>query len=94
MTVFSKFTLRPWGVGDVAVVQNLQEDVQNVRMGLLDLVKEDHGVGFPANLLGELARLVVAHIARGRADDAGDGVFLINSDMSRRMRDSGAWNRS
>ena len=64
------------GVGDVAVVQNLQENVQHIGVGLLDLVKEDHRVGFSADLLGELASLVVAHIARGRADDSGDSVLL------------------
>ena len=71
-----KVHLAAVGVGDMAVVQNLQENIEHVGVGLLDLVKEDHGVGFAADLLGELARLIIAHIARGRADDAGDGVLL------------------
>ncbi len=64
------------GVGNVAVVQDLQQDVEHIRMGLLDLVEEDDAVGLAAHLLGELAGLVVAHVARGRADDAGDGELL------------------
>ena len=64
------------GVGNAAVVQNLQQDVHHVRVGLLDLVKEHHTVGLAADLLRQLAGLVIAHIARGRTDDAGDGELL------------------
>ena len=52
------------GVGDPAVVQDLQQDVQHVGVGLLDLVEQHHGVGLAADLLRQLARLVIAHIAR------------------------------
>ena len=45
-------------------------------MGLLDLVKEHHGVGLAPHLLRQLARVVVTHIAGGGADDPGDGVFF------------------
>ena len=64
------------GVGDLAVVQDLQQHVEHVRMGLFDLVEEDHGVGLAADLLRQLARLVIAHIARRRAHDPGHGVLL------------------
>ncbi len=64
------------GVGDLAVVQNLQQDVQHIRMGLLDLVEENDGVGLAADLLGQLARLVIAHVARRGAHETGDGVLL------------------
>ena len=45
-------------------------------MGLLNLVKEHHGIGLPADPLGELAALLVAHIARRGADEAGHRVPL------------------
>ena len=45
-------------------------------MGLFDLVEEHDAVGLAADLLGELSRLVIADVARGRADDAGDREFL------------------
>ena len=45
------------GVSDPAVVQDLQQDVEHVGVGLLDLVEEDDAVGLAAHLLGELARL-------------------------------------
>ena len=64
------------GVGDVAVVQDLEQNVEHIGVGLLDLVEENNAVGLSAHLLGELARLVIAHIARGGADDAADGKLL------------------
>ena len=64
------------GVGEAAVVEDLQEDVEDVGVGLLDLVEEDDGVGPAADGLGELAALVVADVAGRRSDEAGDGVLL------------------
>ena len=45
-------------------------------MGLLDLVEQHHAVGLAAHLFGELAGLIVAHIARRRTDQAADRVLL------------------
>ncbi len=44
MTVFSKFTLRPCASVRLAVVEDLRQDVQHVRMRLLDLVEQDDGI--------------------------------------------------
>jgi hypothetical protein len=45
-------------------------------MGLLDLVHEHDGVRLPAHGLGQLAALVVADVARRRADEPRHGVLL------------------
>src|ERR1051325_8240592 len=63
-------------VREDAVLQDLQEDVRDVRMRLLDLIEEDDRVRIAAHALGELAAFLVAHIARRRADELGDGVLL------------------
>src|SRR4051794_20047315 len=63
-------------VGQAAVLQDLQEDVEDVRVRLLDLVEEEHAVRLAAHGLGELAALVVADVARRGADEARDGVLL------------------
>ena len=63
-------------VGQAAVVEHLQQRVEHVRVRLLDLVEQDHRVGLAAHLLGELAALVVADVARRRADQARDRVLL------------------
>ncbi len=64
------------GVGEAAVVEDLQEHVEDVGVRLLDLVEEDDRVGAAADGLGELAALVVADVAGRRADEARDGVLL------------------
>ena len=55
-------------VGQAAVVEDLEQDVEDVRVGLLDLVEQDHLVRPAADRLGELAALLVADVAGRRAD--------------------------
>src|SRR4051812_38072442 len=66
----------PLRVRQAPVLQDLQEDVEDVRVRLLDLVEQEHAVRLAAHGLGELAALVVADVARRRADQARDGVLL------------------
>src|SRR4029077_19552202 len=46
-------------VGEPAVVEDLEQDVEHVLVGLLDLVEQEHGVRAPAYRFGELTALVV-----------------------------------
>jgi hypothetical protein len=57
-------------VGQAAVVQHLQQHVEHVRVRLLDLVEQHHRVGLAAHRLGQVAALLVADVARRRADQA------------------------
>ena len=63
-------------VGETSLVKDLEKDVKHVGVGLFDLVKEDDGVRAPADGLGELAALVVAHVSGRGADELGDRVLL------------------
>ncbi len=63
-------------VGEPTVLQHLQQDVEDVGVGLLDLVEQHHRVRPAAYRLGELAALLVADVAGRRADQAGDRVLL------------------
>ena len=63
-------------VGEPPVVHQLQQDVPDLRVGLLDLVEQDHGVGAPAHRLGQLAAVAVPDVAGGRADQPRDRVRL------------------
>src|SRR5829696_1054731 len=63
-------------VGELPVLEYLEEYVEDIRVGFLDLVEEDDRVRTAPDLLSELAALVVADVARGRADQTGDGVAL------------------
>jgi hypothetical protein len=51
------------GVGQPAVLKDLQQDVEDVRVGLLDLVQQQHAVGLAPHGLGQLAALVVSDVA-------------------------------
>ena len=45
-------------------VQNLEQDVEHVRVSFLDFVEQHHRVRVPTHALGELTTLLVAHVAR------------------------------
>ena len=66
----------PLPVGQPAVVEHLQQHVEHVGVRLLDLVEQQHAVRLAAHRLGQVAALVVAHVARGRADQARHRVLL------------------
>src|SRR5918996_69583 len=60
----------------MAVLEDLEEDVEDLRMGLLDLVEQDDRVVLAAHRLGQLTTLVEADIARRGPDEAADVVAL------------------
>ena len=66
MTVFSKFTVRPWASVMRPSSRICKQDVQHIGVGLFDLVKQHHGVGLAADLLGQLAR--PRHSPRNRGE--------------------------
>ena len=51
------------GVCEAAILKNLKHHVEDIRMRLLNLIKQHHGVGSPPHSLCQLAALVVSHIA-------------------------------
>ena len=63
-------------VGQDAVVEQLEHEVEDVPMRLLHLVEEHHRVGSPPHGVRQLAALLEAHVARRGADELGHGVLL------------------
>ena len=63
-------------VGQPTVVEHLQQDVEDLAVGLLDLVEQDHRVRAPADRFGELAALVVADVPGRCPDQPRDRVLL------------------
>ena len=63
-------------VREPALVKDLQQEVEDVRVGLLDLVEEHHGVRTAPHGLGELAALVVAHVSGRGAHELAHGELL------------------
>ena len=63
-------------IREPAIVHDLQQRIPDVRMGLLDLVKENHLVGATSYLLRELTALVIANVAGRCAKEAADRMRL------------------
>ena len=63
-------------IGETSVVEHLQQDVEHLVVGLLDLVEQDHRVGPAAHRLGQLPALLVADVAGGSAHEPGDRMLL------------------
>jgi hypothetical protein len=63
-------------VGEATLLEDLQQRVEHVGVGLLDLVEEHHRERLAPHGLGELAALLVADVAGGRAHQAADRVLL------------------
>ena len=57
-------------VGELAVIHDLQEHVEQIRMCLLDFVEQQHGMRMLINAVGQQAALVESDIAGRRADQA------------------------
>ena len=52
-------------IGQAALLQHLQQNVEDIGVRLLDLVKQHNRVRMTAHGLGELTALVMANVARG-----------------------------
>ena len=63
-------------VGQAAVVHHLQQNVEHIRMRLLNLVEQQHRMRVTVNRFGQQTALVESDIARRRADEPRHGVPL------------------
>ena len=63
-------------VGERAVIHHLQQDVEDIRMRLLDFVEQQHRVRMLGDRLGQQAALIEADISGRRADQTRHGVTL------------------
>ena len=57
------------GVGQAAVVQNLQEDIEHLRMRFFNFVEQNHRIRPMADELGQLSAFLIPDIPGGRADE-------------------------
>ena len=66
----------PLAVGQPAVIEYLQQDVENLGMRLLHFVQEHHRVRAATNGLGELAAFLITDIAGRCADEPSHRMLL------------------
>ena len=62
----------PVAIGESALVEHLQQQVEDIAVGLLYLIEQNDRVGLAAYSLRQLSTLLVAHIARRRTDESAD----------------------
>src|SRR5690625_3248877 len=63
-------------VGQATIFQNLQQRVEDIGVGLFDLVEQHDGERLAAHLLGQFATLVVADVSGRGTEQARNGVLL------------------
>ncbi len=51
-----------------AFIQNLKKNIEHVRMGFFNFVKQDHAIRFAPDKFGEIAAFLITHISRRRTD--------------------------
>jgi len=47
----------------MSVIKHLKQDIEYIRMRLLNLVKKDDGIRIPAHLLAELSAILMPYIS-------------------------------
>ena len=72
----AEIRLAPVVVGQSAVIHHLQQQVEDFRMRLLDLVQQQHAMRLLGDRLGEQTALVETHVTGRCADQAGHGMPL------------------
>src|SRR5690554_2782565 len=63
-------------IGQAAVVQHLQQNVKDIRVGFLYLIQQQHGIGPAAHCLSQVTTLFVTHVSGRRTNQPGHGVLL------------------
>ena len=66
----------PLSVRQAPILHNLQQQIKDIGVSLFNFVQQHHAVGLTANGIRQLSTLIVAHIARGRTDQASCGVLF------------------
>ena len=87
MIVFLKIDRVAKTVRELAVLENLEQNVKKVGMRFLDFVQQNDGVGSAFDALGQLSALFIADISGRRTDQLRNRVLLMYSDMSKRTSD-------
>mmetsp|Transcript_23841 Transcript_23841/g.51864 ORF Transcript_23841/g.51864 Transcript_23841/m.51864 type:complete len:266 (-) Transcript_23841:1951-2748(-) len=64
------------GVCKMSILQDLQHEVEDVRVCLFHFIEEDQAVGFPSNWVRQLTLLIVADVARRAANQLGHRVLF------------------
>src|SRR4029077_8611853 len=62
--------------GKLSIIQYLQDDIENVRVGFFNLIKQYYRVWLTAYLLSKLSAFFISHISGRSANKAAEGEFF------------------
>ena len=60
-----------------AVIQQLEQDVEHVRVCFLNLIEQDNPVGTSPDRLGQLTAFLETDVTRRSTDQSGNGMFFL-----------------
>src|SRR5580704_11092965 len=63
-------------IRDPAIIQDLEQNIEDIRVRFFDLIKKHNAVGFAADGFAQLAAFLVPYITGRSADQASYGVLL------------------
>ena len=63
-------------VCQTTIIHHLQQQVKHIRMGFLNLIEQDDGVGLATHFLCEHATFFIAYISRRSTYQSADGELL------------------
>ena len=63
-------------IGQTPIVQHLQQDVENIRMGFFNFVEQQHAIGFATYGFSQITAFVVAHISRRCTNQTANRMLL------------------
>ena len=67
----------PFVIRQTTVIQYLQQHIEHIRMGFLDLIEQDNRVGFPTDCFCQLTSFIVSHVSRRCTDESGGTELLL-----------------
>ena len=60
----------------MTVIQNLEKNIEYIRMSFFDFIKQNNRVRILSDLLAQLSALLISHISGRRTDHLGYTVLL------------------
>src|SRR5579859_7443770 len=63
-------------IGEATIVEELQQDIEDLGSGLLDLIEQHNAIGMATHSFGQLSALFIANIAGRGANEARNRVLL------------------
>ena len=76
ISVFLKSTFLSQTIGQLSIIQHLQQNIVNIRMRFFNFIQQDHAIWFASYFFCQLSAFFITNISRRRTDQTAYGKFL------------------